>query len=122
MFEKREIYRAIGELVYVIAKAHDGIVIAEKKKFYEVIEKELNFEAWAAQSRFELLDEVTHPTLEHAYNDAMFEFRKYKDYLTEEMKEMAIRVLQEVANAYKGSSEFQNFILDRFMYDINHMN
>ena len=54
MFEKREIHRAIGELAYVISKAQSGHELDEKKAFYEIIERELKFDAWAAESRFEI--------------------------------------------------------------------
>ena len=118
MYEKRELYRAIGEMAYVIAKAHKGLQAKEKIAFFEIIEKELHFEAWAAESRFELLDEVTHPTLEHAYNEAINEFRKYKDHLDEPLKKVALRVLKAVAEAYHGTSEMQEFVLGRFVDDL----
>ena len=71
MIEQIEIYRAIGELAYVMAKADDGLHIEEKKAFFDIIEQELKYDAWSAESRFELLDETLHPTLEHAYNEAI---------------------------------------------------
>ncbi len=117
MFEKREIHRAIGELAYVIAKAGDGPQLEEKKAFYEIIEQELNFDAWSAESRFEILDEKIHPTLEHAYNEAIHEFKIHKDKLTPELKEITLRVVKKVAMAYH-PSEIKDFIIDRLERDL----
>lgn len=117
MYEKREIHRAIGELAYVIAKADGGLRLEEKKVFMEVVEEELKLEAWAAESRFEILDEKVHPSLEHAYNEALHEFRIYKDHLTPELKDKAIRVLKKVAEACE-KSEVKDFIIDRLEHDL----
>lgn len=117
MFEEREIYRAIGELAYVIAIAGDEVHLKEKKAFYRIIEKELKFEAWAAESRFEILDEKVHPTLEHAYNEAIHEFKIHKDRLTPELKEVTLRVVREIANAYH-PSEVKDFVISRLEHDL----
>ena len=120
MFEKREIHRAIGELAYVISKAQSGHELDEKKAFYEIIERELKFDAWAAESRFEILDEAVHPSLDHAYNDAIHEFKKYKEYLTPELKETTLRVMESVAKVYF-KSEIQQFVIDRLKEDLKHV-
>ncbi|MEM6525118.1 MAG: hypothetical protein AAGF85_10240 [Bacteroidota bacterium] len=120
MFETREIHRAIGELAYVISKAQAGHELDEKKAFFKIIEDELRFEAWAAESRFEILDEVVHPTIDHAYTDAIHEFRKYKDYLTPELKEITLRVMESVAKVYF-KSEIQQFVIDRLREDLKNL-
>jgi hypothetical protein len=118
MLEKTEIHRAIGELAYVIAKVGDGLHLEEKKAFFEVIERELNFDAWAAESRFEILDEKIHPTIEHAYNAAIHEFKIHKSLLTPELKATTLRVVKTVATAYH-KSEMKDFIIDRLERDLN---
>ncbi|MEQ8927902.1 MAG: hypothetical protein RLO81_18950 [Fulvivirga sp.] len=117
MLEHNEIYRAIGELAYVIAKAGDGTQLEEKKAFFEIIEAELKFNAWSAESRFEILDEKVHPTLEHAYNDAMHEFKIHKSVLTPQLKETTLKVIKKVAAAYH-PSEVKDFIIDRLEKDL----
>lgn len=116
--EKREIYRAIAELAYVIAKADKGLSSAERKAFYEIAEKELDYESWAAQSRFELLDEVLQPSIDKAYNYALHDLRKHKDHFTPALKEKALEVLQKVAAACNGLSANEAFIIDRFKKDL----
>ena len=117
MFEKREIYRAIGELAYVIAIARKGLQLEEKKAFFDIIEKELNYNAWAAESRFEILDEKIHPTIDHAYNEAIHEFKLYKAHLTPELKEITLRVVESVANTFE-KTDIQEFIIDRLKNDL----
>lgn len=120
MFEQREIHRAIGELAYVIAIARNGLQLEEKKTFFEIIERELNFNAWAAESRFEILDEKIHPTIDHAYNEAIHELRMHKAYLTPELKEVTIRVVEKVANTFE-KTDIQEFIIDRLKNDLKSM-
>ncbi|QSE96843.1 hypothetical protein [Fulvivirga lutea] len=120
MLEHNEIYRAIGELAYVIAKAGDGTQLDEKKAFYDIIEAELKFNAWSAESRFEILDEKVHPSLEHAYNDAIHEFKIHKSVLTPELKDITLRVVKKVAAAYH-PSEVKDFIIDRLERDLKNI-
>lgn len=116
--EKKEIYRAIGEMAYAVAKAQKGLTSTEKIAFFKIVEEELDYDAWAAQSRFELLEEVTHPTIEHAYNEAINELKKYKQHFTPELQIKAVKVLERVAESFLGTSEAQQFIIDRFKKDI----
>jgi uncharacterized tellurite resistance protein B-like protein len=117
--EKIELFRAIAEMAYVIAKADRGLSAEERMAFKKIVEEELEFESWAAQSRFELLDEVTQPTIEKAYNEAIHDFRKYRNHLTEELKKKAIVVMQKVAESCSGFSEQEAEILNRFKKDIS---
>jgi uncharacterized tellurite resistance protein B-like protein len=116
--EKSELYRGIAEMAYVIARADRGLSAEERIAFYKIIKEELSYESWAAESRFELLDEVVQPTIEKAYNEAIHDFRKYRAHLTEDLKEKAVRVMQKVADACSGFSEREAIILDRFKKDL----
>lgn len=116
--ERKEIYRAIGELAYVVAKADRGLSLAEKEAFYAIVKEELEYDSWAAQSRFDLLDEVTRPSIDQAYNDALHELRKYADLMTDELKDKAMVVLQRVAASCDGLSANEAFVLDRVRKDL----
>ena len=116
--EKREIYRSIAEMAYVIAKADRGLSAEERIAFQRIIQEELDYDSWAAQSRFELLDEVIDPSIEKVYNDAVHDLRKYKDHFTDDLKQKSVRVIQRVAEACSGFSEKEAFIIDRFKRDI----
>lgn len=119
--EKREIIRAIAEMAYVIAKSEHGISSEERLAFYKIIDEEMGTDSWIAQSHFELLDEVTLPSLDKAYNAAMFELRKHKGHFTPDLKTKSLRVLQRVADSFGGFGENEAFILDRFKKDIQHL-
>jgi tellurite resistance protein len=119
--QKREIYRAIAEIAYVVAKSDKGLSSEERIAFNKIIETELDYESWVAQSRFDLLDEVTQPSINEAYNEAINNFRKYKDHLTPELKEKALRVFIQVAETCGGFSEKEKFVIDRFKQDLREM-
>ena len=119
--QKREIYRAIAEVAYVVAKADKGLSAEERMAFRKIIEQELDYESWVAQSRFELLDEVTQPSLDKAYNEAINDFKKYRGNLTQELKEKAIAVFTKVAEACGGFSEKERFVIDRFKQDLQEL-
>lgn len=119
--EKREIYRAIAEMAYVIAKAEHGISAEERIAFFNIIQEEFGDDSWIAQSHFELLDEVTLPTLDKAYNASMFELKKYKKHFTPDLKEKAVRVMKRVAESFGGFGENEAFIMDRFKRDLQQL-
>ncbi len=120
-FQKREIYRSIAEVAYVIAKADRGLSPKERMAFTEIIREELDYDAWVAESRFELLDEVLNPSMEEAYKQAMADFRRYKKALTPELKEKARRVVQRVAESCCGFSAKEGLILVKFEQDLNEL-
>jgi uncharacterized tellurite resistance protein B-like protein len=119
--ERIELFRAIAEMAYVIAKADRGLSAQERMAFNKIVEEELEFDSWAAQSRFELLDEVTQPSIELAYNEAIHDFRKYKSHLTQDIKKKSILVMQKVAEACSGFSANEALILERFKTDLSNL-
>jgi hypothetical protein len=121
MHYDREIYSAVGELAYVITKAHDGLQYEERKEFIELIEVELGDNGLAATSRFELLDEVTNPTLEEAYNAAMIKLRKVKDHVDQSIKTKMLEILTKVALSYRGINQVEQFILGRIKQDLKRL-
>lgn len=116
--ERHELMRSIAEMAYAIAKADRGLSAEERIAFYKIIKEELDFESWAAESRFELLDEIVQPSIESAYKDAMHDFKKYKDFLTQDIKEKTLRVMQKVAEACNGLNEKETDLLERFRREI----
>jgi uncharacterized tellurite resistance protein B-like protein len=119
--EKLELLRCIAEMAYVIAKADKGLSADERIAFNNIIQEELEFDSWAAQSRFELLDEVIEPSIDKAYNEAMHDFRKYKNFLTPELKQKTLRVMKRVADACSGFSEREALIIDRVKNDLEEL-
>jgi uncharacterized tellurite resistance protein B-like protein len=119
--ERLEILRSIAEMAYVIAKADKGLSSEERIAFNKIIVEELQYDSWAAQSRFDLMDEVIKPSIETAYNQAIHDLRKHKEHLTDSMRSTAVRVVERVAQACSGTHEIEAFILDRFKKDLQHL-
>ena len=119
--EKREIYRAIAEMAYVIAKADKGLSADERMAFNNIVAEELQLNSWIAQSRFELLDEITQPSIDQAYNEALHDLKKYRDHLNEDLKARIIRVVTRVAESCSGYSEKERLIIDRLKSDLKNI-
>jgi uncharacterized tellurite resistance protein B-like protein len=121
MHYDREIYSSVGELAFVITKAHDGLQSEEKRAFIDLIEEELGDNGLAATSRFELLDEITNPTIEEAYNAAMIKLRKVRDHVDQDIKNKILDILKKVAMSYRGINEVEEFILGRIKQDFKRL-
>jgi uncharacterized tellurite resistance protein B-like protein len=121
MHEKHELYRAIAVLAYAMAMVDGELQAAEKKAFMSIIEKELGDDAWVAESRFELLESNLTPTIEHAYNYTLFVINKYKHLVNAQMKGQFIRVMEKIAKAHDGTSQAEEFVIERFKRDINNL-
>ena len=113
MYEKRELYRAIAEAAYAVARAGDGLQSEERERFYNIIQQPLDFDSWSAESRFELLDKM-HPNPSKAFEYALGEIKKYKNYLTPDLKEHALHVIKAVADAYNGNNIEELELISRF--------
>ena len=116
--ERIEIYQAIGELAYVVAKSDHDLTFAEKEAFYKIAKEELDYDSWAARDRFDLLDRVTQPTIYLAYFDALEELKKHGAAFTTELKEKALLVLQRFAACCEGLNANEAFVLARFRNDL----
>jgi hypothetical protein len=116
--KKIEIYRAFAKIAYAVAKTDKGLSADEKIAFNLIAEQDLEPNSWIAQSRFELLDVVTQSTIDIAYNEALCDLKKYREHLTEQLKEKAIRVLKRVTASCSGYSEKERLIIDRFTNDL----
>lgn len=119
MHEKHELYRAIAVLAYAMAMVDGELQETEKKAFLNIINKELGEDAWVASSRFELLEENLTPTIEHAYNYALFAINKYKHLVDNKLKDQFINVVEKVAKAHEGTSQAEEFVIERFKRDLN---
>lgn len=117
MFEKRDLYRAVATLAYIIACADGVLQDEERNAFAKIVSDELDEqEQWSALSRFEILEEGL-PSIEQAYKSALFEISQSKNIFTQEMRSKFIHVLERVADAYKGTDSHEDLILERFKKD-----
>ena len=112
-----ELIKAIGELAYVVAKAHDNIVLKEKEMFYQILHENFGEFGDVAKDRFDLLCEVTNPIIIHAYNNAIHDLKKNKRQIDKQFIQLATETLNSVAMVHQGKNDFQLFILDRLKHD-----
>lgn len=117
-YSLHEMMRAVASLSYAIALTDDCLQDEEKQGFMEAISRELGDDAWAASSRFDLLEKNIRPNLEHAYNAAIYQIRQNKKELTPELKQKFITVMHSMADAYGGSSQGEKFVIKRFEKDM----
>ncbi|MCS6820503.1 MAG: hypothetical protein NZ551_01395 [Microscillaceae bacterium] len=115
--EQKNLYRAIAELAYAIAKADKTLEEAEIEAFENAVREELEVDEWLAEIHFKILRTSIKPDLESAYNHSMFLIKNNQKGLTPELVAKFQRILQKVANV-AGVSNEEQAILDRFNQDI----
>ena len=116
--EERDIYRAIGELAYVIATVDNVLSKGEKIVFTEAVKEDLGEHSWLALDRFEQLEnEQIDRNLDATYNRVMFVIRKNRDVLTQDHLEKFISVLEKVAGV-SGVSEEELAVINQFQVDV----
>ncbi|MCS6821759.1 MAG: hypothetical protein NZ551_07810 [Microscillaceae bacterium] len=115
---KIDIYKAIAELAYAIAKVDSYVSEEEKKAFFESIERELERnENIFAEQRFKILDNLIQKDVNTAYNHALFLIRQSKQELTEEMLEKITKIAQKVAES-EGILPEEKQLLDSFKQEV----
>ncbi|HAS40356.1 MAG TPA: hypothetical protein DCS93_07745 [Microscillaceae bacterium] len=116
--EERDLYRAIGDLAYVIATVDGVLSNSEKIVFQEAIKEDLGENSWLALDRFEQLEnEYIDRDLEVTYNRVMFIIRKNQQALTQEHIDTFISILEKVAGVY-GISEEEMSVITQFKVDV----
>ncbi len=117
--EKNNLYRAIGELSFVIAKSDNMLTQIEKTVFREAVKEELGEEGWIVIDRFEYLDQNNHkPTMEQTYNRAIYVFKQNKEVLSEALIEKFIALLEKVAGV-SGITDREILLIEQFQEDMN---
>lgn len=114
---ERNLYRAVGELSFVIAKADNILREDERKAFHQVIKEEFGENSWIAEDRFTLIEKTPTSDVESTYNHVLFMIRQNKHGLTEELVETFIRVITRVAEV-ANIHENQMCYITRFEEDL----
>ncbi|OJJ13988.1 hypothetical protein BKI52_44790 [marine bacterium AO1-C] len=116
--EERDLYRAIGDLAYVIATVDGVLSNSEKIVFQEAIKEDLGEHSWLALGRFEQLEnEYIDRDLEVTYNRVIFIIRKNQQALTQNHIDKFISVLEKVAGV-SGVSEEELSVITQFQVDV----
>ncbi len=119
VIEKRNLFRAIGELSYVIAKSDGNISKIEKLVFEEALKEELGTEGWLAKDRFDMLaSQGMKAGLQETYLRVLFMFKQNKIGLNNELIEKFINILEKVAGV-SGITDEEIEIIEKFKTDVS---
>jgi len=114
---EHNLYRAIAELSYIIAKADHKFMKEEVEIFKKTVKEELGQAGWLAESRFDIINDAIHPHIDQAYNHVMFTIKQNRHALSNEMVQKFINVITKVAEVADIVEEEQR-IIDKFKEDI----
>jgi len=115
------LHAAIGELAYAIARADGTIQKEERQKFHDIVEAELrcrDFDFDVSDIVFQIMDKDKFIDAETSYNWAMKEIRMNSHYLSPELKETFINVMEKVAKAYPPVTIEESNLIEKFRKDI----
>ena len=116
---KQSIYYALGILAYAVAKSDGEIQYEEREKLSEIIKRELehNLDFQYAEIIFQLLEKED-SKYENVYNWALEELNKGRHFLTTEIRNQMIEVLQDIANAFGTVTIEESNIIEQFKKDL----
>lgn len=115
--QESNLYRAIAELSYAIAKADQELDKKEEDVFMDIIDQELGKNDWVAEVRFEVIFNSLKPSTEEAYQHAMLLIEQNKSGLTREVVNKFKRILKGVAEV-SGITEEEQDVIEKFDIDI----
>lgn len=117
------IYTATGELAYAIAKADGTIQREEKEKFQKILEDEFNGRIGSSNHAsiiFQILQKEKLSS-DDAYNSALRELNTNSHYLSAEMKEHIVHVIERVAKAFPPKVHEESELIKKFIIDVNNI-
>lgn len=120
MTPTENLYYALGEVAYAVAKADGRIQNDEVKKFHPILETELELPADSlsvADIIFHILDK-DHVDAETAYQNGLHQLQLYSHHLTPEMKLNFLHVAEKIAQAFPPRLNSENHMIARFRADI----
>ncbi len=114
------LHYAIGELAYAVARADGKVQKEEKKKFHDIVAAEIrckdyNFDVSDIIFQIMERDKFDTPTV---YKWAMNAIRTNSHYLSPELKQTFIKVMEKVAKAYPPVTNSENDVIERFKNEI----
>jgi uncharacterized tellurite resistance protein B-like protein len=115
------LHAAIGELAYAIARADGKIQKEEREKFHELVSEELNSKNYdfdISEILFQILDRDNYVDAKTSYDWAIKEIRLNSHYLSPELKDKFLQVMEKVARAYPPVTIEEMNLLERFKKDI----
>lgn len=120
MTPTQNLHYAIGELAYAVACADGKIQKEERVKFQEIVNAELaggNYTFDISSIIFQIMDRDK-LDLSDTYEQAMKHIRLNSHYLSPQLKEKFLRVIEKVAAAYPPVTAEESKIIERFRTEL----
>lgn len=120
----QNLHYAIGELAYAVASADGKVQKEERKKFHDIVESELhknNSEFDISGIIFQIM-EKDRPGSRETYKWAMDEIRLNSHYLSPQMKQTFIRIMEQIAVAFPPVTRTEKNLLEKFRKEIADIN
>jgi uncharacterized tellurite resistance protein B-like protein len=114
------LHYAMGELAYAVARADGTLQQEERRKFHDIVTGELQNKKYSfniSDIIFHLMDKDKYDT-KTTYDWAMRQIRLNSHYLSPELKEKFIDVMEKVAEAFPPVSVEEKDIIERFKEEI----
>ena len=120
MDAKQQLYYALGQLAYAVAKADGQIQKEEKELLHKIVTDEVEKNSYD----FDIADIIFHilqkdkKDFETTYNWAIHSMKLGKHHFSEEMKDQFLHIIKKVAKAFPPISMEESEIIDRFSRDL----
>jgi uncharacterized tellurite resistance protein B-like protein len=119
------LHYAIGELAYAIAAVDGKVHKEERQKFHDIVAAEIrckDYDFDVSDIIFQILDRDNEHDTETMYKSAMHTIRTNSHYLSSELKDSFIIVMEKVAKAFPPVTPAEQKLLERFKKDIAPIN
>ncbi|MBA3680360.1 MAG: hypothetical protein H0W73_04215 [Bacteroidetes bacterium] len=124
MRQLENLHYAIGEMAYAIACADGKIQKEERQKFHDIVKEELrnkDYDFNISDIIFQILEKDS-GSIEEAYNSAIHQIRVNSNYLSPELKETFIMVIESVARAFPPVAIREIDLLKKFREEFKSIN
>lgn len=116
----QNLHYAIGQIAYAIANADGKIQKEEQKKFQDMVAAELrckDYDFDISDIIFQIMQKDHTPT-EDAYNWAIKQIKTNSHYLSPQLKNTFIKVIEKIAQAYPPVTDEEKNLIEQFKADI----
>jgi uncharacterized tellurite resistance protein B-like protein len=115
------LYYAIGELAYSVARADGRVQKEEREKFHNILIGELGEKHSGidiSEIIFQLFDKRSSADSLTTYHWAIHEIRNNSHYLSPDMKKKFVSVMSKVAEVYPPVTPEEKKLIEQFKLDI----
>jgi uncharacterized tellurite resistance protein B-like protein len=121
MTPTQNLYYALGELAYAIAKCDGTIQEEEKRILHDIVSSEIrkeNVDFDYSEIIFTIMAK-DHTDSETSYHWALSEIKTNRHYFNEEYKDKFVKVLCKVAEAFPPVTSQEQSLIERFKTDVS---